>query len=171
MNKETKSKCCGAKIYWQVGMFPDTTVTVCSACQMYVDVPQVEDTPVTPIEEKCMRCGIPKSKWKGRWQDPICKVGETSYDLHTSHLIEPSYTKQLKQKYLTYTDKGLELLIEEVEKAAEERGYEKGLAENPDNIYFKVSQQLTENGKEINTAIKALGKVYKDLSGISLQAK
>jgi len=34
-------------------------------------------------KEKCIRCGLPKKDWKGRWQDPLCKVGKTSYDLHT----------------------------------------------------------------------------------------
>lgn len=34
-------------------------------------------------EEKCVRCGISKSEWNGRWQKPVCKVGGTSYELHT----------------------------------------------------------------------------------------
>lgn len=28
-----------------------------------------ETTPATP--EKCARCGLPKSEWKGRWQRPL----------------------------------------------------------------------------------------------------
>lgn len=50
----------------------------------------------TPQEEKkdCLRCGIPKSEWKGRWEKPICKVGGTSYD---QHILEEknSWVKEL----------------------------------------------------------------------------
>jgi len=44
----------------------------------------------TNKEEKCTRCGIPKTEWKGRWQDPLCKVGETTYDTHLEKQDVPS---------------------------------------------------------------------------------
>jgi len=33
-------------------------------------------------ETKCTRCGLRRSEWKGRWQKPLCRVGETTYDTH-----------------------------------------------------------------------------------------
>lgn len=41
------------------------------------------NTPNPKEEKRCDRCGLSKSEWKGRWQDPICKVGKTSYETHT----------------------------------------------------------------------------------------
>lgn len=40
----------------------------------------------------CTRCGLPQSEWKGRWQDPLCKVGETTYELHTTHPMKETNT-------------------------------------------------------------------------------
>ncbi len=33
-------------------------------------------------EIKCRRCGLQQSEWKGRWEKPICKVDETTYEQH-----------------------------------------------------------------------------------------
>lgn len=36
-------------------------------------------------EEICVRCGLSKSEWSSRrWQDPLCRVGETTYEQHTT---------------------------------------------------------------------------------------
>jgi len=34
-------------------------------------------------ETKCIRCDTPKSEWKGRWEEPLCKVGRQTFDSHT----------------------------------------------------------------------------------------
>ncbi len=44
-------------------------------------------------EVKCERCGLSKSEWNGRWQDPLCKVGKTSYDTHKETKQEKCHSK------------------------------------------------------------------------------
>ena len=43
-------------------------------------------------DPKCTRCGLEKSKWNGRWQDPVCETLDmehrTRYDQHTLHKKE-----------------------------------------------------------------------------------
>lgn len=60
-------------------------------------------------KEKCIRCGLPKSEWKGRWQDPLCKVGKTTYELHTIESLkqekwEEEFDELLKDYLITITD-------------------------------------------------------------------
>lgn len=187
MNKETKSKCCEASVlcYSSLPDFPK-----CSKCGEPF-IPQ-EDTPVTPIEEKKLRYQINKIRngcWRLEWEDGSFSEHSTQdgaekmrMQIETSrasHPIEPLWSKEFYKRfnfpsgdvYFSDAKEYIKAFIHSVEKAAEERGYEKGLAENPDNIYLKASQQLTEKGKEIDIAIKALEKAYKDLKNLSLQNK
>ena len=49
-------------------------------------------------EIKCVRCGLPKSQWKGRWEEALC--GEwgktTTYDTHKEK--EREDIKAIKKK-------------------------------------------------------------------------
>lgn len=55
--------------------------------------PPLKNPPTEKQEEKCVRCGLPKSIWpKGRWSDPLCKIEGTEYDTHT--LVYPPTEKQ-----------------------------------------------------------------------------
>lgn len=41
---------------------------------------------ITDTTEKsikiCVRCGLEKSRWAGRWEKPLCTVYGTTYDQH-----------------------------------------------------------------------------------------
>lgn len=38
-------------------------------------------------QDTCKRCGLPKDQWpEGRWKDPLCKVGPTTYECHTERV-------------------------------------------------------------------------------------
>lgn len=50
-------------------------------------IPDFSHLGIPPKEEKCIRCGLPQNEWKGRWQEPLCKVGGTTHD---SHILEVS---------------------------------------------------------------------------------
>ena len=133
MNKETKNKCCENCAYKSTNGLRHCIDIFNCPCHS-TSQSSIEDTPVTPIEEKKLRYQINKIRngcWRLEWEDGSFSEHSTQdgaekmrMQIETSrasHPIEPSYTKQLKQKYLTdeegtltYTDKGLELLIEEV---------------------------------------------------------
>lgn len=55
--------------------------------------------------DKCVRCELPQSEWKGRWQDPICKVGETSCDLHKEEVGESVNMVQAGDSHCFYCHK------------------------------------------------------------------
>ncbi len=71
--KRIVSKCCGKCI-----KHPESDLV----CKGFCPCHHKPFEPKEEVGEKCDRCGLPKSEWKGRWQDPICKVGGTSYELH-----------------------------------------------------------------------------------------
>ena len=47
------------------------------------------------IIKKCKRCSLPQSEWKGRWEKPLCKVEETTYE---QHILEETESKSIKEQ-------------------------------------------------------------------------
>lgn len=58
-------------------------------------------------KEECKRCGLPQTDWpKGRWENPLCKVGETTYEYHVMSSPPPKEEVRVLKTDLPCCDNG-----------------------------------------------------------------
>ena len=91
-------------------------------------------------ETKCIRCDTPKSEWKGRWEEPLCKVGRQTFDSHTG-TTETTLEERLGN--ILFESIGIK------SKGIVDRTLEQNLFVDNENILDFIKQELQQERERI----------------------
>lgn len=95
-------------------------------------------------QNKCKRCGLPQGEWKGRWEEPLCKVGGTTYDQHILNISIPqnNWEKEFDVKFCQKSSwEGVGIVLKE---------------DTPDGIKSFISSLLSQHNQKLLEQIEGI---------------